>query len=51
MAVAVPIRNRNGDVIASLNSSTSATRATVRSFCDAVLPVLQSATTEMAKIL
>jgi len=51
MALAVPIRNRNGDVIASLNSSSSATRATVRSFCDAVLPVLLSATAEMARIL
>ena len=51
MAVAVPIRNRNGDVIASLNSSSSATRATARTFCDAVVPVLQSATAEMAKVL
>jgi len=51
MALAVPIRNRNGDVIASLNSSSSATRATVRSFCDAVLPILLSATAEMARIL
>lgn len=51
MALAVPIRNRNGDVIASLNSSSSATRATVRSFRDAVLPVLLSATAEMARIL
>jgi IclR family pca regulon transcriptional regulator len=51
MSVAVPIRNRNGDVIASLNSSSSATRATARSFCDAVVPLLHSATGEMAKIL
>jgi IclR family pca regulon transcriptional regulator len=51
MALAVPIRNRNGDVIASLNSCSNTTRATVRSFCDAVLPVLRSATAEMAGIL
>jgi len=51
MEAAVPIRNRSGDLIASLNSSSSATRATVRSFCDAVEPVLQSVTAEMAKIL
>jgi IclR family pca regulon transcriptional regulator len=51
MALAVPIRNRNGDVIASLNSSSSATRSTVRSFRDAVLPVLRNATAEMARIL
>lgn len=51
MSVAVPIRNRNGDVIASLNSSSSGTRATARSFCDAVVPLLHSATGEMAKIL
>lgn len=51
MSVAVPIRNRNGDVIASLNSSSSATRATARSFCDAVVPLLHSTTGEMAKIL
>ena len=51
MSVAVPIRNRNGDVIASLNSSSSATRSTVRSFCDAVVPPMHRATGEMAKIL
>ena len=51
MAVAVPIRNRNGDVIASLNSSSSATRTTARSFCEAVVPVLRSASAEMQKIL
>ena len=51
MSVAVPIRNRNGDVIASLNSSSSATRTTARRFCEAVVPVLNRATAEMAKIL
>jgi len=51
MALAVPIRNRNGDVVGSLNSSSSATRNTAKRFCDAVLPVLNGATAEMAKIL
>src|SRR5262249_14729889 len=51
MAVAVPIRNRNGDVVASLNSSSSATRTTARRFCDAVLPILNKTAAEMAKIL
>jgi IclR family transcriptional regulator, pca regulon regulatory protein len=51
MALAVPIRNRNGDVVASLNSSSSATRNTAKRFCEAVLPVLNSATAEMGKIL
>jgi IclR family transcriptional regulator, pca regulon regulatory protein len=51
MAVAVPIRDRSGRVIASLNSSSSATRTTARSFFEAVVPVLRGATAEMAKIL
>ena len=52
MSVAVPICNRNGEVIASLDSSSSAPpRATVQSFCDAVVPVLDSVAAEMAKIL
>jgi IclR family transcriptional regulator, pca regulon regulatory protein len=51
MAVAVPIRDHSGRVIASLNSSSSATRTTARSFCEAVVPVLRGATAEMAKIL
>jgi IclR family pca regulon transcriptional regulator len=51
MSLSVPIRNRRGIVIASLNSSSSATRTTVRSFCDNVLPVLRSASLEMARVL
>ena len=51
MAVAVPVHNRNGDVVASLNCSSSATRTTARRFCDAVLPILNRVTAEMAKIL
>ena len=51
MSVAVPVRNRSGDVIASINSSSSATRTTARTFRDAVLPVLRSASAEMANIL
>lgn len=51
IAVAVPIHNRRGDVIASLNSSSSVTRTTPRKFSESVVPVLQSAAAEMAKIL
>jgi IclR family pca regulon transcriptional regulator len=51
MSAAVPIYNRNGAVIASLNSNSSTTRATVRSFCEAVIPVLRGAAAELAKIL
>jgi len=51
MSVAVPIRNRTGDVVASLNSSSSAARTSLRGFRDAVVPVLQAASADMMKIL
>jgi IclR family transcriptional regulator, pca regulon regulatory protein len=51
MSVAVPIRNRGGDVVASLNSSSSAARTSARNFRNAVVPVLQAASAEMMKIL
>ncbi len=51
MSVAVPVRNRNGDVIASLNSSSSAARTTARGFRDAVMPALLRASAEMSRIL
>jgi IclR family pca regulon transcriptional regulator len=51
MSVAVPIPNRTGHVIGSLNSSSTATRTTARRFCEAVVPVLKGAAGQMAKIL
>jgi DNA-binding IclR family transcriptional regulator len=51
ISVAVPIHNRSGDVIASLNSSSSVTRTTARKFSESVVPILQGAAREMAKIL
>jgi IclR family pca regulon transcriptional regulator len=50
IGVAVPVYNRSGNVIASLNSSSSVTRTTTRKFSESVIPVLQDAAREMAKI-
>jgi IclR family transcriptional regulator, pca regulon regulatory protein len=44
-SVAVPVRDRRGEVVAAVNVSTSATRDTVEHVLDAYLPRLQAAAT------
>jgi IclR family pca regulon transcriptional regulator len=50
-ALAVPVRNSSGRVIAALNVSTQASRTGKRQLLDAVLPVIRQAAAEMRPLL
>jgi Bacterial transcriptional regulator len=43
LSIAVPIMNRRGDTVASLNVSSSATRTKLVEFCSIALPVMRNA--------
>jgi IclR family transcriptional regulator, pca regulon regulatory protein len=51
LSIAVPIRNRRGDTVASLNLSSSATRTTLAEFCSRALPVMRNTAQEIGTIL
>jgi IclR family pca regulon transcriptional regulator len=51
LSLAVPVRNRRGDTVASLNVSSSATRTTIPDFCTVALPVMRKTAQEMGMIL
>jgi IclR family transcriptional regulator, pca regulon regulatory protein len=51
LSIAVPIMNRRGDTVASLNVSSSATRTKLVEFCSIALPVMRNAAKEIGTIL
>jgi len=51
LSIAVPIKNRRGETVASLNVSSSATRTTREDFCKAALPVMRRTALEIGSIL
>jgi IclR family pca regulon transcriptional regulator len=51
LSLAVPIKNRRGDIVASLNVSSSATRTTMTDFCAVALPVIRKTAQEIGMIL
>lgn len=50
-AIAVPIRNASGRIVAALNVSTQANRTTKKQMVDTFLPVIRQAATEMRPLL
>lgn len=51
LSLAVPVRNRRGETVASLNVSSSATRTTMADFRAKALAVMQQAAADIGKIL
>jgi IclR family pca regulon transcriptional regulator len=51
LSIAVPIKNRRDETVASLNVSSSAARSTMPAFCALALPVMRATATEITKIL
>ncbi len=51
LSIAVPIRNRRGDTVASLNVSSSATRTTSAEFCSRALPVMRNIAKEIGAVV
>ncbi len=51
LSIAVPIKDRRGETVASLNVSSSATRTTLPEFCARALPVMRATAMEIGKIL
>jgi IclR family pca regulon transcriptional regulator len=51
LSIAMPIRNRRGNTVASLNVSSSATRTTLADFCTIALPVMRQTALDIGTIL
>jgi IclR family pca regulon transcriptional regulator len=51
LSLAVPIRDRRGGIVASLNVSSSASRITLPALCDLALPVLRRTVEAIAHAL
>ncbi|SDR53143.1 transcriptional regulator, IclR family [Rhizobiales bacterium GAS191] len=51
LSIAVAIRNRRGDIAASLNVSSSATRTSIAALSDTALPIMRETAAEIGKIL
>jgi len=51
LSLAVAIRNRRGDTVASLNVSSDTPTTTLTEFCDAALPVMRMTAREIGAIL
>jgi IclR family pca regulon transcriptional regulator len=51
LSIAVPVKNRRGETVASLNVSSSATRTRPGDFCKSALPLLRRTALEIGAIL
>jgi len=51
LSLAVPVRNRRGDTVASLSVSSNTTRTTISDFCNVALPVMRDTAQEIGMIL
>lgn len=51
LSIALPIKNRRGETVASLNVSSSATRTTLAELCSVALPVMRNTAKEIGAIL
>ena len=51
VGIAVPLRNRSGTVVASLNTNTNAARAQARQRVQRMLPRLKAMARRMAEVL
>ncbi|MDB5606024.1 MAG: IclR family transcriptional regulator [Bradyrhizobium sp.] len=51
LSIAMPIRNRRGETVASLNVSSSAARTTLADLCKTALPVMRQTAIEIGSVL